>query len=257
MNSLIHKLPDPNAKRQFLDYSHLSDDRQFVYINFVNKEPVPIAKKIHDGTKIVPQVGVYEFLVEALVEKHNDHSVHVLNDILLQEVEKFNQELMESSEGIFNEEISKLENLYQKYLKINVFNADLSRWDDKLYPQINDLLSNKILKSNDELYARILNLKNSFFELQDCKIKAIDYQRLIEQFVENVNFDKNELNKSQTLFEESLTFKLALELPKADPKNILKMLFQRFDYDNKKSEYKLRNFSSIQDMIDAANESNA
>lgn len=253
MNSLINRLPEPNARKKFLDFSHLSDDRQLVYLHFLNQDPVPVAKKLHDGTKIVPQTGVYENLFEAIIEQESDHSVIILNQILLKEVELFNQQLLESTESYFNDEIEKLEKLYNKYLPLNVFNVSISKWNQNLFPQIDDLLMNKILRSNNTAYARVLEVRNNFIELQDARIRSLDYQKLIEQFVANVDFDNKGLKLVQKLFEENLTFNLSLELPSADPKKILSMLFQRFDYDNKDSEYKIRHFSSIQEMVDAAN----
>lgn len=249
MESLINKLPDINARNKFLDFSHLSDDRQHVYINFVNQDPVPVAKKLHDGTKIVPQ-GVYEDLFEAIIEQEDDHSVDILNEVLLKEVSKFNEYLIESSQGLFNDEIDKLNELYSKYLDLNIFNVSISKWNSSLFPRIDDLLMNKILRSHNVSYAKVLDIRNKFVELQDAKLRAVDYQKLIEQIVDNVKFDNYKLKLSQKLFEDKLTFKLALDLPTAEPKRVVDMLLKRLDYDDEKSQYVLRDFESIQEMID-------
>lgn len=257
MESLINKLPDFNARKKFLDFSHLSDDRQQVYLNFINQDPIPVAKKLHDGTKIVPQNGVYEDLFEAIIELETNHSINVLNELLLKEVSKFNDYLIESSEGLFNNEIDSLNVLYNKYLDLNIFNVSISKWDSALFPRIDDLLMNKILRSHAVIYAQVLEIKNKFIELQDSRVRALDYHKLIEQFVENVKFDNEKLKQSLKMFESNLSFRLALDLPSAQPTRILSMLFKRFNYDDKKSEYLLRDFTSIQDMVDAANSSSS
>ena len=253
MSSLINHISDFNVKRKFVNFSHLSDDLNKVYIHFSDSDVAfPIAKKLHDGSKIeTDPTSLFFELVDAITEQHSDHSFNHLVKILAMEIEKFNNQLLDFKQEEFIQKINQFKSLYDKYGKTNVFTTPMSKWDSLIFDPLQKLVDDKILRTDNFLYLEVISLQSLFTAFLDANTKAKGYASIIATFIQKVDFDKAGLKRSEIMFLEHLTFDLAKDLPDPKAETVLRMLFMRYTYKDKEDQYELRAFSNIEEMVQA------
>lgn len=253
--SLITLLKDAQAQNLISKFSHFSDDDMSVFVHFTDpsvSKGYKVAKKLYDGYKLeVDYSGMFCELMERIIQENDDVSIPNLNRIMYKEVEKFNEIVLERSKENYKTEISKFEKFYNQYKNLNVFSTSIKSWDNLLIKPLDNLSNNKILRMDSELFNKVLDLQNQFNELSDGKEKAIQYEKLINKFLQHVKFDPSGVKKIRDLFIENLTFFQASQLPNPSAETVFKMLFERHKFDAEKFE--LRQFKDITEMLASLN----